>query len=75
MNELAGLMDEATEALTRMDAEALESLAERVMGLRGSVAPAEVAARMRVFSGLLLETGRGLEVLHRLGGTRSVWAR
>ena len=67
------LVNDATDALTRLDAEALEELGSRAQRLRalnggaGCECP-EVAARFRVFADVLRRTGEGLRVLERVRG-------
>ena len=79
MNGAAGLIDEATGALARLDAAALGELEVRAaglwtLGLEGA-GTAEVAARLRVFASVLRETDRGLQVLARVQGRGTTWGR
>ncbi len=76
MNELGLLLDEATGALSRMDAEALESLELRALALQTALAgvpAADVMAKFRVFNGVLQGTGKGLSVLRRVRGEGAAW--
>ena len=73
MTKLDELLEEATRALARMDAPALELLHERALELRalrdgGGAGTMETAARFRVFANVLRGTGQGLGVLGRMRG-------
>jgi hypothetical protein len=84
---LAGLLQEATGALARLDAEALGELEERAVRLQALLAAGarittlrEIAARHRVFAGVVKATGENLGVLERVSAGRGYgagdpWAR
>ena len=74
--ELAALLDAATSALARFDAEQLERLGARALELQAlrsldGVAAGEAAARLRVFASVLRATGSGLDVLRRVSASHS----
>ena len=79
MNETARLIDDATRALVRLDADALGACETHALSLDalhiGHGQAVEAGARLRVFAGVLRETGRGLEILERVRGAGDRWAR
>lgn len=66
------MLEEATGALTEFAVERLEQIAlglDSILANRGQLAStAELAARYRVFAGVLRATGDNLGVLRRLAG-------
>ena len=76
------MLAEATAALARLDAERLEGLAGRLETLlassAGLTATDEIAARHRLFAGVLRATGENLDILKRVAcgaGAGGAWAR
>ncbi len=69
------LVDEATVALGEFAVQRLERVAldlEAILESRGRVTPtAELAARYRVFAGVLRSTGENLDVLQRVAASTS----
>jgi len=68
------VLEAATEALARLDSEALGELEERALRVQallaqgaGFLALPEVMARHRVFAGVVRATGENLRVLERVG--------
>ena len=80
--ELAGLLTEATGALARLDADALGELEERAQRLQALLTAGariatlrEIAARHRVFAGVVQATAANLGILERTRKEGTPWAR
>ena len=72
--ELGRLLLEATDALSRLDAEALGNIEQRALNLQALIADGarifalpELQARHRVFAAVVAATGENLGVLERVG--------
>ncbi len=83
---MSQVLDAATDALARLDAEALGELERRAVALKALLtsdltALPHVQAGYRVFAGVVRATGENLGVLERSNGaygatqSRSPWAR
>ena len=80
------MLVEATDALARLDSDALEELERRAVKLQAlivggvsAMALSEIAARHRVFAGVVKATGENLGILDRVASAgvygRNPWAR
>jgi hypothetical protein len=72
-DKLPALIDEATDALSLLDATALDGIADRLQALfsaGGTATTPELIARYRVFAGVLEATRENLGVVERVTGAR-----
>ena len=76
--ELRRVLVEATDALARLDSDALEELERRAVKLQAlivggvsAMALSEIAARHRVFAAVVEATGENLRVMRRISGDTS----